>query len=211
PFPYTTLFRSEFYSLKIHWLSIIVILPASLVIIPEHIGHLFVTSNIVGKDLAKNPGLDRSLAGNGISTIISSFFGSTPNTTYGENIGVVAISRVYSTWVIGGAAILVIILAFSGKLTTLISLITVSAMGVISFFLFGIIAVADEMLLVEAKVDYINSQNLILTCTFLVFGISGLEVSISEVVLSGMGLATVIAMILSLFFKILDLLNLSNE
>src|SRR5699024_8750380 len=96
----------EFYTLKIHSPSIIAILPASLVIIPEHIGHLFVTSNIVGKDLAKTPGLDRSLVGNGISTIISSFFGSTPNTTYGENIGVLAISRVYSTWVIGGAAIL---------------------------------------------------------------------------------------------------------
>src|SRR5699024_9306982 len=189
-------------------------LPASLVIIPEHIGHLFVTSNIVGKDLAKNPGLDRSLAGNGISTIISSFFGSTPNTTYGENIGVLAISRVYSTWVIGGAAILAIILAFNGKLSTLISSISFSVfvvfflyfncnliilissipvpvMGVISLLLFGIIAVSGLRMLVEAKVDYSNSQNLILTCTVLVVGISGLEVSISEVVLSGMGLATV--------------------
>src|SRR5690625_2392060 len=84
----------QFYSMKFDWSAIIVILPAALVLIPEHIGHLFVTSNIVGKDLTKDPGLDRSLAGNGISTIISSFVGSTPNTTYGENIGVLAITRV---------------------------------------------------------------------------------------------------------------------
>src|SRR5690606_2970182 len=85
----------DFYAMKIDWTSILIILPAALVLIPEHIGHLFVTSNIVGKDLARDPGLDRSLMGNGISTMISSFFGSTPNTTYGENIGVLAITRVY--------------------------------------------------------------------------------------------------------------------
>src|SRR5690625_6659799 len=96
-------------------------LPASLVIITEQIGHLFVTSNIVGKDLAKNPGLDRSLAGNGISTIISSFFGSTPNTTYGENIGVLAISRVYSSWFFGCDAILAFILSFIDNLHTYIT------------------------------------------------------------------------------------------
>src|SRR5690625_6279275 len=129
-------------------------LPASLVIITEQIGHLFVTSNIVGKDIAKNPGLDRSLAGNGISTFISSFFGSTPNTTYGENIGVLAISRVYSTWVIGGAAILAIILAFNGKLTTLISSIPVPVMGGISLLLFGIIAVSGLRMLVERSEEH---------------------------------------------------------
>ncbi len=201
----------EFYTMKIHWPSIIVILPAALVLIPEHIGHLFVTSNIVGKDLAKEPGLDLSLAGNGISTIISSFFGSTPNTTYGENIGVLAITRVYSTWVIGGAAVLAMLLSFNGKLTTLISSIPVPVMGGISLLLFGIIAASGIRMLVEAKVDYSNSQNLILTCTVLVVGISGLEVVIKEVVLSGMGLATVVAIVLSLFFKMLDLLKLSNE
>src|SRR5690625_5432044 len=88
-----------FYKMKFDWAAILIILPAALVLIPEHIGHLFVTGNIVGKDLTKDPGLDRSLVGNGISTIISSFFGSTPNTTYGENIGVLAITRVYSTWI----------------------------------------------------------------------------------------------------------------
>ena len=201
----------EFYSMKIHWPSIMIILPAALVLIPEHIGHLFVTSNIVGKDLSKDPGLDRSLLGNGLSTIISSFFGSTPNTTYGENIGVLAITRVYSTWVIGIAALFAIILSFNGKLTTLISSIPTPVMGGISLLLFGIIAASGIRMLVEAKVDYSNSQNLILTCVVLVVGISGVEVVIKEVILSGMGLATVVAILLSLFFKLLDVLKLSNE
>lgn len=201
----------QFYAMKIDWSAIIVILPAALVLIPEHIGHLFVTSNIVGKDLTKEPGLDRSLAGNGISTIISSFFGSTPNTTYGENIGVLAITRVYSTWVIGIAAIFAISLSFIGKLAAVISSIPEPVMGGISLLLFGIIAASGIRMLVEAKVDYSKSQNLILTCVVLVIGISGASVDLGEVSLTGMGLATVIAIILSLFFKILELLNLSNE
>lgn len=201
----------EFYTMKFDWSAVFIILPAALVLIPEHIGHLFVTSNIVGKDLMKEPGLDRSFIGNGISTIVSSFFGSTPNTTYGENIGVLAITRVYSTWVIGMAAIMSIVLSFIGKLAALIQSIPTPVMGGISLLLFGIIAASGIRMLVEAKVDYSQSQNLILTCVVLVIGISGASVKIGEVALTGMGLATVVAIILGLFFKLLEVLNLSNE
>ncbi|GEN30608.1 uracil permease [Cerasibacillus quisquiliarum] len=203
----------QFYSMKIDWSSMIIILPAALVLIPEHIGHLLVTSNIVKKDLVKDPGLDRSFIGNGVSTILSSFFGSTPNTTYGENIGVLAITRVYSTWVIGGAAVLAIFLSFFGKLAALISSIPQPVMGGISILLFGIIAASGIRMLVEAKVDYNKAQNLILTCVVLVIGISGASIRLgsSGVELTGMGLATIVAIVLSLFFKILDLLHLSNE
>ncbi|MGM8364327.1 uracil permease [Virgibacillus sp. W0181] len=201
----------QFYQIKFDWSAILVILPAALVLIPEHIGHLFVTSNIVGKDLAKDPGLDRSFAGNGISTMISSLFGSTPNTTYGENIGVLAITRVYSTWIIGTAAVFAIVLSFVGKLAALISSIPSAVMGGISLLLFGIIAASGIRMLVEAKVDYNRSQNLILTCVVLVIGISGATIQLGEVALTGMGLATVVAIVLGLFFKLLDILNLSNE
>lgn len=201
----------QLYAMKFDWSAIFIILPAALVLIPEHIGHLFVTSNIVRKDLMKEPGLDRSFIGNGVSTIISSFFGSTPNTTYGENIGVLAITRVYSTWVIGIAAVMAIILSFIGKLAALIQSIPTPVMGGISLLLFGIIAVSGLRMLVEAKVDYSKSQNLILTCVVLVIGISGATIKIGEVALTGMGLATVVAIILGLFFKLLDVLNLSNE
>lgn len=201
----------QFYQIKFDWSAILIILPAALVIIPEHIGHLFVTGNIVGNDLTKDPGLDRSLAGNGISTIISSLFGSTPNTTYGENIGVLAITRVYSTWIIGMAAVIAIILSFCGKLAALISSIPAPVMGGISLLLFGIIAASGIRMLVESKIDYSLSQNLILTCVVLVIGISGATVKLGDVALTGMGLATIIAILLGLFFKLLDVLKLSNE
>lgn len=201
----------EFYTIKFDWSAILIILPAALVLIPEHIGHLFVTSNIVGKDLMKKPGLDRSLMGNGISTMISSLFGSTPNTTYGENIGVLAITRVYSTYVIGIAAVMAIILSFSGKLSAMIQSIPTPVMGGISLLLFGIIAASGIRMLVEAKIDYSKSQNLILTCVVLVIGISGASIHIGEVALTGMGLATIVAIVLGLFFKLLEVLNLSNE
>ncbi|AVQ98849.1 uracil permease [Oceanobacillus iheyensis] len=201
----------EFYQMKFDWSAIVVILPAALVLIPEHIGHLFVTGNIVKKDLAKDPGLDRSLAGNGISTIISSLFGSTPNTTYGENIGVLAITRVYSTWIIGIAAVIAVVLSFIGKLAALISSIPAAVMGGISLLLFGIIAASGIRMLVEAKVDYNRSTNLILTCVVLVIGISGVTIQIGEVALKGMGLATIVAIVLGIFFKLLDTFKLSNE
>ncbi|HLS22609.1 MAG TPA: uracil permease [Pseudogracilibacillus sp.] len=201
----------EFYTMKFDLSAMLIILPAALVLIPEHIGHLFVTSNIVGKDLMKEPGLDRSFIGNGVSTILSSFFGSTPNTTYGENIGVLAITRVYSTWVLGIAAIMAILLSFFGKLAAMIQSIPTPVMGGISLLLFGIIAASGIRMLVEAKIDYSKSQNLILTCVVLVIGISGASIQLGDVSLTGMGLATIVAIILSGFFKILEILNLSNE
>jgi uracil permease len=200
-----------FYTMQFDWSAILIIIPAALVLIPEHIGHLFVTSNIVKKDLAKDPGLDRSLMGNGISTILSSFVGSTPNTTYGENIGVLAITRVYSTWIIGGAAVISILLSFIGKLSALINSVPPAVLGGISLLLFGIIAASGIRMLVEANVDYNKSQNLILTCVILVIGISGTTIQIGEVGLSGMGLATVVGILLSILFKLFDILKLSNE
>ncbi|HEY4554530.1 MAG TPA: uracil permease [Bacillaceae bacterium] len=200
-----------YYKMQFNPADILIILPAALVLIPEHIGHLVVTGNIVKKDLVKDPGLDRSLMGNGISTIISSFVGSTPNTTYGENIGVLAITRVYSTWIIGGAAVIAIILSFCGKLAALISSIPVPVMGGISLLLFGIIGVSGIRMLVESKVDYSISQNLILTCVVLGIGLSGASIKLGTVALSGMGLATVVAILLSLFFKLLEITKLSND
>lgn len=202
----------EIYTMKFDWSAIVIILPAAVVLIPEHIGHLLVTSNIVKKDLMKDPGLDRSFIGNGVSTMLSSLFGSTPNTTYGENIGVLAITRVYSTWIIGGAAVCAIILSFVGKLAALISSIPTPVMGGISLLLFGIIAASGIRMLVEAKIDYSKAQNLILTCVVLVIGISGASIKLwGNVELTGMGLATVVGIGLSLFFKILEVLNLSND
>ena len=182
--------------------AILIILPAALVVIAEHIGHLIVTGNIVGSDLTKDPGLDRSIFGNGLSTIISGFFGSTPNTTYGENIGVLAITKVYSTWVIGGAAIFAILLSCFGKLAAAIQSIPTPVMGGVSMQLFGVIAASGIRILVEGKVDYNKPTNLLLTSIVMGLGVSTASITIGTVTLKGMALATVVAIILSLAFRI---------
>ena len=187
--------------------AIMIILPASLVVVAEHVGHLVVTGNIVGSDLTKDPGLDRSIMGNGISTFISGFFGSTPNTTYGENIGVLAISKVFSTRVIGGAAVFAIMLSCMGKLAAVISAIPAPVMGGVSMLLFGVIAASGVRVLVESKVDYNNPFNLMLTSIVLGIGVSTASITFGAVTLSGMSLATVVAIILSLIFNVLGKLK----
>lgn len=193
-----------FYTPEFNFNAILIILPAALVVIAEHIGHLIVTGNIVGKDLTKDPGLDRSIFGNGISTIISGFFGSTPNTTYGENIGVLAITKVYSTWVIGGAAIFAILLSCLGKLAAAIQSIPTPVMGGVSMLLFGLIAASGIRILVEQRVDYNKPANLILTSVVMGLGVSTASITIGTVALKGMALATVVAIILSLSFRVID-------
>lgn len=187
--------------------AIMIILPAALVVVAEHVGHLVVTGNIVGSDLTKDPGLDRSIMGNGISTVISGFFGSTPNTTYGENIGVLAISKVFSTRVIGGAAVFAILLSCMGKLAAVISAIPAPVMGGVSMLLFGVIAASGVRVLVESKVDYNNPFNLMLTSIVLGIGVSTASITFGAVTLSGMSLATVVAIILSLIFNVLGKLK----
>lgn len=191
--------------------AIFTIIPASLVVIAEHIGHLIVTGNIVERDLAKDPGLHRSLMGDGVSTTLSGFFGSVPTTTYGENIGVMAITRVYSVWVIGGAAVISIAISFFGKLAAAIQTIPLPVMGGISLMLFGVIAASGIRMLVEEKIDYSKPRNLILTAFVLVIGLSGAHITIGTVTLAGMALATVLSIFVSLLFKVLEVTGLINE
>ncbi|MGZ7443613.1 uracil permease [Paenibacillus sp. TH7-28] len=191
--------------------AIITIIPVALVVIVEHIGHLLVTSNIVGRDLSKDPGLHRSLLGNGISTILSGFVGSTPNTTYGENIGVMALTKVYSIFVIGGAAIFAILLSFSGKFSAIIACIPAPVMGGVSLLLFGVIAASGLRIFVEQKVDFSKPTNMLLATIVLVIGLSGTKLTMGNVELKGMALATIVGVLLSLFFKLIQVLGWSNE
>lgn len=202
----------EFYGLPVFDMNaILMIMPALFVVFAEHVGHLVVTSNIVGKDLMAEPGLKKSLLGDGLANIISGIFGATPNTTYGENIGVLAITRVFSVWVIGGAALLAIIISFIGKVSAVIHAIPVPVMGGVSILLFGIIAASGLRMLVERKVDYTKPANLMLTAIVLVVGLSGAGVTIGPVQLKGMGLATVVAMIISVVFLLLRKTGLGNS
>ncbi|MCR1842410.1 uracil permease [Murimonas intestini] len=191
--------------------AILIILPVILVITSEHIGHQVVTSKIVGRDLLKDPGLHRTLFGDNFSTMLSGLIGSVPTTTYGENIGVMAVTRVYSVRVIGGAAVLSIICSFVGKLSALIQTIPGPVIGGISFLLYGMIGASGIRILVDSQVDYGKSKNLIMTSVIFVTGLSGITVKFGNIQLTGMVLACVVGMLLGLIFYLLEKFHLTND
>ena len=191
--------------------AIIIIIPASLTVISEHISHQIVTSQIVDRDLIRDPGLHRSLLADGLSTMLSGFCGSVPTTTYGENIGVMAVTKVYSVWVIGGAAVCSILLAFFGQVSALISTIPGPVMGGISLLLYGMIAASGIRLLVDKKVDYSKPRNLAMTAVVFVTGLSGAAIQIGEVQLTGMCLATIVGIVMGLGMYIIDKAGWAND
>ncbi len=191
--------------------AILIILPVILVITSEHIGHQVVTSKIVNRDLLKEPGLHRSLFGDNFSTMLSGLIGSVPTTTYGENIGVMAVTKVYSVQVIAGAAVFSIICSFIGKLSALIQTIPGPVIGGISFLLYGMIGASGLRILVDSQVDYGKNRNQALTAVIFVTGLSGIKVNFGNVQLTGMVLACVTGMILSLVFYVFDKLKLTND
>lgn len=191
--------------------AIVTIIPVLLVVTSEHIGHQIVTSKIVERDLLQDPGLHRTLFADNFSTMISGFIGSVPTTTYGENIGVMAMTRVYSVYVIAGAAILSIISSFIGKMTTLISTIPGPVIGGISFLLYGMIGASGIRILVDSQVDYSKSRNMAMTSVIMVTGLSGIKVQFGSIQLTGMVLACVVGMLMGLIFYVLDKFNLTND
>ena len=214
---FTQVYEASFFAIpnfsapKFKMEAIMIVLPVLLVIASEHIGHQIVTGKIVGRNLIQDPGLHRSLFADNFSTMLSGFIGSVPTTTYGENIGVMAVTGVYSVRVIGGAAILSIIISFVGKMTALISTIPGPVIGGISFLLYGMIGTSGIRILVDEKVDYGRNRNQILTSVIFVTGLSGVAIKVGNLELTGMVLACVVGMILSLIFYILDKLNLTND
>jgi uracil permease len=177
----------------------------SLATICEHLGDTLVTSKVVGQDFYKNPGLHRTLAGDGIATAWAAFWGGPPNTTYGENIGVMAITRVYSVWVIGGAAVVAVILSLVRKFGALIQTIPTPVLGGISMLLFGIIASSGLRTIVESGVDYKDKRNLTISSVIFVIGIGGGRLAFNitndlRFELAGVALATVVGIILNLIF-----------
>ncbi len=214
---FTEVAQAPFFALpnfqfpKFDMAAILTILPVILVITSEHIGHQVVTSKIVGRDLLKDPGLHRSLFGDNFSTMLSGLIGSVPTTTYGENIGVMAVTKVYSVRVIAGAAVLSILCSVVGKLSMLIQTVPGPVIGGISFLLYGMIGASGIRILVDSQVDYGRSRNLTLTSVIFVTGLSGISVKLGNVELTGMVLACIVGMLLSLAFYMLDKLNLTND
>lgn len=201
----------DFQMAKFDMQAILTMVPVLLVITTEHIGHQVVTSEIVGRDLIKDPGLHRSLLGDNLSSAISGLLGSVPTTTYGENIGVMAVTGVYSVRVIAGAGVISILMAFVGPLSGFINTIPGDVIGGITFLLYGMIGTSGLRILVDKKVDYSKNRNLILTSVVFVAGLSGLSVSFTSVTISGMTLAAIVAIVISLIFHILGKFKLLND
>lgn len=187
------------YKVKFTWDLALLMVPVAVVTLSEHIGHQLVLSKVVGRDYIKNPGLHRSILGDGTATMISALIGGPPKTTYGENIGVLAITRVYSVYVIAGAAVLAILFGFIGKMTALISTIPTPVMGGVSILLFGIIASSGLRMLVDSKIDFGDKRNLVISSVILVIGIGGAYIKVSpSFQIQGMALAAICGVLLNL-------------
>lgn len=181
--------------------AMIIMAPVSFVTIAEHIGHIYVTNNVVGRDFTEDPGLHRSILGDGLATMFAGFVGGPPNTTYGENIGVMAITRVYSVWVIGIAAVIAIILSFIGPVAVAIANMPYPVIGGVSILLFGIIASSGYRIFVDDKVDFSQKRNLLITSAIIVLGVGGASIKFpfngSTIEISGVALATIVGIVLN--------------
>lgn len=182
--------------------ALLTIAPIALVTMAEHIGDHTALSSIIGKDLLKNPGLDRTLLGDGIATFVAGMLGGPANTTYGENTSVVGMTKVASVWVIGLAAIIAICLAFLGKFTAIISTIPNPVLGGVSLLLYGFISVNGLKVLIENHIDFGKPKNIVVASTMLVLGLGGAAISIVSgdlsVTISGMSLAAIVGILLNL-------------
>ena len=198
-------FIIPFKDYSISFAGIITIAPIALVTLCEHIGDHTSLSNIIGKDLIKDPGLDRTLMGDGVATLVAGLLGGPANTTYGENTSVVGMTRVASVKVIGLAAIISIIIGFLGKFTAIAKTIPNAVLGGVSLLLYGFIAVNGLKVLIKNQVDFEKNKNVIVASSMLVLGLGGAAISIIKgdfsLTISGMSLASIVGILLNLFIK----------
>ena len=196
-------FVLPFIDYKLSLAAVLTIAPIALVTICEHIGDHKSLSNIIGKDLINDPGLDRTLMGDGIATFVAGMLGGPANTTYGENTSVVGMTKVASIKVIGLAAIIAIAIGFLGKFTALVSTIPNAVLGGVSLLLYGFIAVNGLKVLISNRVNFEDSKNVIVASTMLVLGLGGAVIAINSgdlsVTISGMSLASIAGILLNLF------------
>lgn len=195
-------FLIPFVSYTPNFSAILTIAPIALVTIAEHIGDHTALSAIMNRDLLKDPGLDRTLLGDGIATFVAGAIGGPANTTYGENTSVVGMTKVASVWVIGLAAIIAIILGFLGKFTAIISSIPWAVLGGVTVLLYGFIAVNGLKVLIENQIDFGKTKNVVVASAMLVLGLGGAAISFTTgnftLSLSGMSLAAIVGILLNL-------------
>ncbi len=188
------------YKVNFTWDIFWLMVPVAIVTISEHIGHQLILSDVVGRNYIKEPGLHRSILGDGMGSIISALIGGPPKTTYGENIGVLVITRIYSVYVLAGAGIFAILFGFIGKITALIHSIPTPVMGGVSILLFGIIASSGLRMLVDNKINFGDNRNLVITSVILIIGVGGaiLKLPFKDIQIQGMALAAIFGVLLNL-------------
>lgn len=198
-------FYLPFIHYKLNFRALLTIVPIALVTIAEHIGDHKVLSEIIDKDLIEDPGLDNTLMGDGIATFAAGLIGGPANTTYGENTSVVGMTKVASVWVIGLAAVIAIIFGFLGQLTAIISSIPTPVLGGVAILLYGFISVNGLKILIQNKVDFGNTKNVIVASSMLVLGLGGAAISVVtkniNLSISGMSLAALVGILLNLLIK----------
>ncbi|MCH4172509.1 MAG: purine/pyrimidine permease [Lactobacillus sp.] len=186
------------YHPKLYLGAILSMVPIAFVTMTEHMGHIMVLNGLTKRNFFKDPGLHRTLAGDGTASIIAGLVGGPPVTSYGENIGVLAITKVHSVYVLIGAGTFAIIFSFIGKLSALIQSIPAPVIGGISFLLFGVIASSGLRVLIDNHVDFNLKRNLMIGSAVLVIGIGNAYLQIGEFQFSGLAIATVLGIILNL-------------
>ncbi len=195
-------FTVPFVTYTPEWnIAALAMVPIAIVTINEHIGHQMVLSEVVGRNFLKDPGLHRSILADGTAMMFASLLGGPPSTTYGENIGVLAITRIFSVFVLGGAAVFALILSFVGKFSALISTIPSPVMGGVSILLFGIIASSGLRMLVDEKVDLSINRNLVISSVIIVLGVGGAMLKFESInfELPAMALAAISGVLLNAF------------
>lgn len=198
-------FYLPFIHYKLNFGALLTIVPIALVTIAEHIGDHKVLSEIIDKDLIEDPGLDNTLMGDGVATFAAGLIGGPANTTYGENTSVVGMTKVASVWVIGLAAVIAIVFGFLGQLTAVISSIPTPVLGGVSILLYGFISINGLKILIQNKVDFGNTKNVIVASSMLVLGLGGAAISVVtkniNLSISGMSLAAIVGILLNLLIK----------
>ena len=186
------------YHPHMYWGAILSMAPIAFVTMTEHMGHIMVLNKLTDRNFFKDPGLTHTLAGDGTASIIAGFVGGPPVTSYGENIGVLAITKVHSVYVLGGAALFAIIFSFVGKLSALIESIPSPVIGGISFLLFGVIASSGLRVIVDKQVDFNKKRNLMIASSILVIGIGNAYLQLGQYTFSGLAVASVLGIVLNL-------------
>lgn len=184
------------YGVRFYPSAILTMAPIAFVTMTEHFGHIMVLNSLTKRDYFKDPGLEKTLTGDGFAQIIAGFLGAPPVTSYGENIGVMALNKIFSVYVIAGAAVIAGLLSFIGKVSALIQSIPTPVIGGISVALFGVIASSGLKILIESKVDMDNKKNLLIASVILVSGIGGLMLQVNGLQISGVAFSTLLGIIL---------------